>query len=101
MNIRPGMNVVNSQSEAIGRVVESSDQYIEIETSSDGSHHWVPVSLVKDVSNEEVCLSGSGDDLSSRWLSKDPSAFREALVDEALEETFPGSDPPSFNPQKS
>lgn len=95
------MNVVNSQSESIGRVIEAGDEYIEIETSANGDHFWVPVSLVKDTSNEEVCLAGSGDDLSSRWLNKDPDAFKEAMVDEALEETFPGSDPPSFNPQKS
>lgn len=95
------MNVVNSQSESIGRVIEASDEYIEIETSASGDHYWVPVSLVQDTSDEEVCLAGSGDDLSSRWLNKDPDAFKEAMVDEALEESFPGSDPPSFNPQKS
>lgn len=101
MDIRPGTNVVNAQSEAIGRVVEANDDYIEIETNTNGDHYWVPVSLVKNASNEEVCLSGSRDDLSSRWLSKNPNAFKEALVDEASEESFPGSDPPSFNPQKS
>lgn len=102
MDIRTGMPVTNSSNETIGKVVEADQNYIEIEASADGAHYWVPVALVSNIDDGgAMCLSASGDDLSSRWLTKDPDAFRDAMVDEASEESFPGSDPPSFNPQKS
>ena len=100
MDIQTNMPVKNALNEEIGTVVDADDQYLEIVTGADNQHHWVPVSLIDHV-DAHVHLSGSGDELASRWLNKDPDAFKQAMVDEASKESFPASDPPSFNPQKS
>lgn len=100
MNVREHMPVKNLLGEEIGDVVEADDQYLEIVTRSDHKHYWVPVELIERVDNH-VHLRASGDDLSRRWLSKDPAVFLEDMVDEASEESFPASDSPSFNPQKT
>ena len=63
--------------------------------SSDGRHHYVDAGLIADVEDGRVRLSANAAVAITLEDVETPDAAEEARLEQALEETFPASDPVS------
>ena len=84
--------VVDHYGLPVGQVVKISERdNVEIRTPS-GQHFWVkPTSLAK--SQGQWCLLK---DFTAYTADNTETAWSESDIDEAADDTFPASDPPSF-----
>ena len=88
MTIEQGREVYDAQGQLLGRVDAEEGDHLKL-VDEHGKHFWVPVALVNDSDGLRV-------DRKAEILNTDPAIDSDiGHVDEAVEESFPASDPPA------
>lgn len=95
MKIQPNAEVIGADGVHVGTVDHVEDGHLKLSRrdSSDGRHHFVDGSLIAEIEDGKVRLSANA---SVAFRLEEVGARTDGeRLDEALEETFPASDPVS------
>ena len=95
--IPPHAEVIGADGVHLGTVdhVEGGRLKLTRDDSSDGRHHYIDAGLVAEVEDGRVRLSANADVAVTLEDPATSDADEDARLEQALEETFPASDPVS------
>lgn len=95
MQIQPHTEVIGADGVHVGTVDHVADGCLKLtrEDSSDGRHHYIDAGMIADIEDGKVRLS---ENANVAFLLEEVGGRTDGeRLDEALEETFPASDPVS------